>query len=183
MQFESHFWRGMARRVSALALALPLAIAIAPVPAQAQSMQSIQDKLVQLQNSLNSIAAGITARLLTIGDKLDAIIGKLEAPVAPTFRATEPVSANTGETARCDLVNAGKTSAEGTVALYNGGVFLGSSGGTAIAPGDGGAISHTAQGASRYWCRLELGAGGHQLRAGMTITDAAGTRLLHLAAH
>jgi hypothetical protein len=183
MQVDSHFRRSMAHRVSACALALPLLIAIAPAPAHAQSMQSINDKLSQLQNSLNSIAAGITARLLTIGDKLDAIIGKLDAPAVPTFKATEPVSVNTGETARCAIVNSGTTSAEGTVKLYNGGVFVGSSGGTAIAPGDGGAISQIAPGSSRYWCRLELGAGGHQLRAGMTIIDAAGTRLLHLAAH
>jgi hypothetical protein len=183
MQVDSHFRRSAARRVSAWALVMPLLIAIAPAPAHAQSMQSINDKLSQLQASLNSIGAGITARLLTIGDKLDAIIGKLDAPAVPTFKATGSVSVNTGETARCEIVNAGTTSAAGTVALYNGGAFVGSSGGTALATGAGGAISQIAPGASRYWCRLEMGAGGHQLRAGMTITDAAGTRLLHLAAH
>jgi hypothetical protein len=183
MRVDSQFRRSTARRMSAWALALPLLVAIAPAPAHAQSMQSIQDKLVQLQTSLNSIGASITARLLTIGDKLDAIIGKLDAPAAPTFRATEAVSVSTGETASCGVVNAGTTPAAGTVALYNSSSFVGSSGSTSWAVGIGGSTSQTAQASGRYWCRLELGVGGHQLRAGMTITDAAGTKLLHLAAH
>jgi hypothetical protein len=172
------FQRGARRAL--FTLALLLAFGAGPAPAHAQSMQSIQDKLVQLQNSLNTIAAGITARLITMGGKLDQILSKLNAS---TDLATGPEELRTGETAVCRMINTGADLAGGKVSLFNGTQFLGSSSHDAAPTGIGGSVSFTAQQAGTVWCRLEPGAGGHQMRASLTITDAAGTKLVRSDAH
>jgi hypothetical protein len=171
-----------ARWVSRMAVALAISAGFA-VPAQAQSMQSINDKINQLQTSLNLFAAAVATQLSSIGNKVDDVLAKLNAPAVPMILTAGPIQVRQGESALCTMINTGPTPAAGTATLYSGPAFIGSTSQVTGGQGLSGSIGFTATGASvNAWCRLERGTTGEQMQATLTVSDALGNKLVTLQA-
>ena len=170
-----------ARWATRLAVALAISVGFT-VPAQAQSMQSITDKLNQLQTSLNLFAAAVATQLSSIGNKIDDVLAKLNAPAVPMILTAGPIEVRTGETARCAMLNTGTTPGAATATLYRDATYVGLTSQTNGGLGTGGGVGFTASTSVYAFCRLERGTTGAYFHATLTVYDALQNKLVVLQA-
>ena len=167
------------RRIGAVAAAL--AACLAAGPADAQSMQSLNDRLTQLQASLTAFATSTTTLLNSMAGKIDAIVANVVPPATPVPLATGMVSkADPFLEAACAVVNAGDSSVTLTIRMLD---FQGNTVASKVStllPNTGDGIVGGGLIKTSVWCRFEPSAAGARLRGSISLYRLADiTTVLH----
>ncbi len=160
--------RHLTAAARAACIAAALTAGLAPATSQAQSMQSISDRVAQLQASLSAFATSTAARFDGVIAKLDAILASVAAPTTPRVLATSQLELSSGYYSTCDAVNVGTSPATVAFQLIDSEGLTLSSTSSSLAPGGTWGALWLATDARRVWCRIEPATAGAQLRASLT---------------
>jgi hypothetical protein len=154
-------------------IAAALVGGLAPVASQAQSMQSISEKLTQLQNSLNAFATNTAAQFVTVIAKLDTIIARVSEPATPKALATALALKPVSVPVVYNVTNVGSTATTVISHLMSGDGSTVASDTATLAPNRTGGVGAGPFAPSfdprGVWCNFEPAVAGAQLRGALTI--------------